>query len=336
MPLPCSPTAGTRESSSSPRTVGGSLGSLQVGRRGSSLLLARSVNSGRVAQIALAGEPVGLASGAGSEVVVAEQPPALEVVDLDGKKPSRRFPLPGAAVSLAASPNGRFLASAAADGTVTLVDSGSGAAVVLSGLGPDPAALAFSADGALLAGASAARAGIVVWSTVPGFPQTRIGASGGTVRSLAWALDGHTLYSGPSGLPVVQVWDVSDDRQIGRPIVGSDSSATTVTASAVDVTSRVLGVGTAQGLVKFLAIDTRRPTVSARPSDVNEGIVSVAFADHGAARPHRRRARRADRLGRGHGYPSWRAHRGERLRRHGPHPGERSRRSRRANGGLLL
>ena len=226
--------------------------------RGSSFLLARSVNSGRVAQIALAGEPVGLASGAGSEVVVAEQPPALEVVDLDGKKPSRRFPLPGAAVSLAASPNGRFLASAAADGTVTLVDSGSGAAVVLSGLGPDPAALAFSADGALLAGASAARAGIVVWSTMTGFPQTRIGASGGTVRSLAWAPDGHTLYSGPSGLPVVQVWDVSDDRQIGSPIVGSDSSVTTVTASAVDVTSRVLGVGTAQGLVKFVAIDTRR------------------------------------------------------------------------------
>ena len=250
-------------------------------RASGSILLARTAATGRVVHRALGGEPVGLAPGGGSTVVVAERPPALEIVDLGGKEPIRRFPMARDIVSLAASPDGRFLASATSDGTVTVIDAGSGASAVLSGLGPDPVALAFSADGALLAGASAAKAGIVVWSTTPSFPQTRIGASGGTVRSLAWAPDGHTLYSGPSGLPVVQVWDVSDDRQLGNPIVGSDSSVTTVTASAVDVTSRVLGVGTAQGLVKFVAIDTRRPTVSAQGSDVDRGVVSVAFADHG-------------------------------------------------------
>ena len=94
---------------------------------------------------------------------------------------------------VAAASDGRLLASASSDGSVTLVDAASGAVSGLTGLGSDPQALAFSVDGTLLAGSSSAQSGVVVWDTSTGLEQARIGASGGSTRALAWAPAAHTL-----------------------------------------------------------------------------------------------------------------------------------------------
>jgi WD40 repeat protein/DNA-binding SARP family transcriptional activator len=127
--------------------------------------------------------------------------------------------------SLAASPDGRTVAVACADGIVRLVDTSSGHVErELGGASRDARVLAFSPDGSQVAGGDFAT--VLVWRTDRrGLPE-RYDAHGGRVVSATWSRDGSTLGTGSEDGTVV-LWDTTGRQRVGAVLtdaLGGDTS----------------------------------------------------------------------------------------------------------------
>ncbi len=233
--------------------------------------------------VQLAAPPVAVAAGPNATVVVAEDAPLLELVDVDGSVVTRHLPLPWKAVLLASSTGGRVAAVAGADGSLSVINLSTGTPIgTFAGLHAAPGALALSSDGTLLAATTRGASEVRVWAVATGLEQARIRTTAGPVQAMVWASDRHALYTAPADLAAVQTWEVSADRGVATAVLATGpAGAGKATASAVDPISRTLAVGTDAGSVWFLDLATRRVTTAAPASPDGDAIASVSFADQG-------------------------------------------------------
>ena len=129
----------------------------------------------------------------------------------------RTFPVGGAA---ALSPSADEAAFGHADGTVTLLELGSGTRKQLSGQSTAPIeTISFSRDGKMLA-SGAADGGVGLWRVRTGLSETLHGHSA-SVRAAVFSPDGRTLYTAGYDGSVI-AWDLSGSRRLGQPFRYAD------------------------------------------------------------------------------------------------------------------
>lgn len=245
------------------------------------VLLARSVDdSATDVRVPLQSEPVALRPGAGPGIVAVE-PTGLEVVDVGQGRVLRSLPVP-AGSRIAVSADGKWAAAASADGAVELLDLVGGTTRrIVTGAASVPDHVALSTDGALLAGSGTD--GVVhVWSTATGLEQASYTSVLGDVHELAWSPDRSRLFTAPSGVAVVQAWDLSRYASAETPVTAAaPAGAGRVTATAVDPVGRAMAVGSDSGRVWFVDLASGRIRTGATPAGTGQRIVSIAFGDGG-------------------------------------------------------
>jgi WD40 repeat protein len=120
----------------------------------------------------------------------------------------------GSVFCLAFSPDGKTVASGAADATV-LWNVGDGSERArLAGHGGRVFCLAFSPDGKTIA-SGAEDAMVRLWNAGDGSERARLARHGGSVRSVAFSPDGKTVASGAADA-TVRLWNVGNGRQRAR------------------------------------------------------------------------------------------------------------------------
>ena len=154
---------------------------------------------------------------------------------------------------LAASPDGKTVAVANADGTVRLVDARTGhVARELGGASQVPRVLSFSPDGSQVAAADFST--VLVWRTDRGGLPERYDVHGGLVRTGAWSRDGSTLATGSADGTVV-LSDTTGRRGVGPMLTGAlggdTSSLWAVPGAIVDAQfdGRLLFVDPSTGVI---------------------------------------------------------------------------------------
>ena len=141
------------------------------------------------------------------------------LLDARTLKRLRTFPVGGAA---ALSPSADEAAFGHADGTVTLLELGSGKRKQLFGQSTAPIeTISFSRDGKMLA-SGAADGGIGLWRVRTGLSETLHGHSA-SVHAAVFSPDGRTLYTASNDGSVI-AWDVSGSRRLGQPFRYADKS----------------------------------------------------------------------------------------------------------------
>ena len=152
---------------------------------------------------------------------------------LDGRtlKRFRTFPVGGAA---ALSPSADEAAFGHADGTVTLLELGSGKRKQLSGQSTAPIeTISFSRDGKMLA-SGAADGSVGLWRVRTGLSETLDGHSA-SVRAAVFSPDGRTLYTASYDGSVI-AWDLSGSRRLGQPFRYADKVRSAGSAVSPDGT----------------------------------------------------------------------------------------------------
>ena len=119
--------------------------------------------------------------------------------------------------AIAVSPDGRLIAAASRDNVINLFDSQTGElvrSVAASQIAPN--ALAFSADGRILASANTdtPAGSIEMWDVATGSPTRRIDTHTKNLLSLAFSPDGRTLASGGDDR-LITLWNFQDGTPIG-------------------------------------------------------------------------------------------------------------------------
>ena len=234
----------------------------------------------RSVRMRLSAPPVALVPAPGAGVTAIERG-LVERVDVARARVTSRTPLPSAGV-VVASIDGRHVAIAGADGTITIVDLRTGTSrEPIPRLDAPLARMALSSDGSLLAGTAARDSTIHVWSTANGVERATFRSTLGDVGTMGWSPDGQHLFTTPTAVADLQDWDLLRTASPTHPMVAAGPPGFgTATATAVSPETSTLAVGTDQGRPWFLHLDSRGRSWSAGPP-VTTSIVSVAFAEHG-------------------------------------------------------
>ncbi len=197
---------------------------------------------------------------------------------------------PGAAESVAFSPDGRLLATGADDGSVRLFDVTSPAhprqLTLVRGAGTtDPIyTVVFAPDGTLVAAASVNTDSVQLWR-LAGDGLARAGPDLGGMASypigLAFTPDSRTLAIGNSDKHVY-LWDVASParpRRLGAPLTGPSGQTWTV---AVSPDGKALAAGANDGTVWLWNLaDPAHPALTATLSGLPGHVFSVTFSPGG-------------------------------------------------------
>jgi WD40 repeat protein/DNA-binding SARP family transcriptional activator len=151
----------------------------------------------------------------------------------------------GAGGAAALSPTRDEAAFGHHDGSVTLVDLGTGNRRAMSGRAVgDIQAVGFSGDGASLA-TGAEDGTIAVWDASGGLRETFVGHSA-AVRAAVFSPDARTLFTAGSD-GIVIAWDVGGSRRLGQPFRFARATGDVSTASAVSPDGRLLATSPGEG-----------------------------------------------------------------------------------------
>jgi DNA-binding SARP family transcriptional activator/WD40 repeat protein/energy-coupling factor transporter ATP-binding protein EcfA2 len=263
-------------------------------------LLARDArdagNAAKSVSVQLSAVPIALVPGPEASVTAIERG-VIERVDVALATVTSSRPLVSAGV-VVASIDGRHVAVAGADGTVTLVDLQTGTSrEPIPRLDAPLALMALSSDGEFLAGTAARDSTIHVWSTASGVERATFRSTLGDVGAMGWSPDGQHLITTPTAVAALQDWDLSRTASPTHPRVAQGPPGSGhATATAVSPETATLAVGTDQGRPWFLHLDTGRvstskgpavatskgPAVTTSKTPAVTAIVSVAFAEHGS------------------------------------------------------
>ena len=151
------------------------------------------------------------------------------LLDARTLKRARTFPVGGAA---ALSPAADEAAFGHADGSVTLVDLGTGSVRTLSGQADGGInAVTFSRNGRLLA-TGGENGAVDVWSVHAGALETYAGHAA-AVRAVAFSPDGRTLYTAAYDGSVI-AWDVTGKRRLGQAFTFAGGFSSGAAAASPD------------------------------------------------------------------------------------------------------
>ncbi len=147
---------------------------------------------------------MGVASNGGKVYVLTNA--GVRVVNMQTFKVTDTFPVPGGTMSIAASPDGKYLALGISDSKVQILDAASGVVrqTIRSAYGGW--SVAFSPDSKLVVGGTSQ--GMSMWETASGIWVPTSGGEGSLIRSLAFSNDGTLLAGGSDG--IIYVWNVAD------------------------------------------------------------------------------------------------------------------------------
>jgi WD40 repeat protein/DNA-binding SARP family transcriptional activator len=190
--------------------------------------------------------------------------------------------------AVAISPDGRTLASAADNNTVSLwnVTTRRRRGQPLTGHTATVNDVAFSPDGRLLASASD-DATVRLWDVASGGPAgPPLDSHTELLTSVAFSPDGKTLVTGGSGVDIkritLQLWDVVTRRPLGRPLVTPTATLNDMEQSIVARFSpdgRLLASVAQDHKVRLWDVATRRQ-VGALSADTNR-VRTIAFTPNG-------------------------------------------------------
>jgi WD40 repeat protein len=186
----------------------------------------------------------------------------------------------GPVFGVAFSPNGKTLATADADGTVSLVDVRSDKPLgrSLSGHSSIVDSVAFSPDGRILA-SGGVDGTIRLWNTGSdaslGAP---IPGRSGIIYGVAFSPDGRLLASaGADG--TIRLWEVRTHRSLGPPLTGRDGAFYGV---AFSPRGHALAAAGGDGTIRLWNTRTETPKLLGRPLVGHNGnVYSVAFSRDG-------------------------------------------------------
>jgi WD40 repeat protein/DNA-binding SARP family transcriptional activator len=189
----------------------------------------------------------------------------LKALDAETLHVIRRYPVGVGPLS----PDGRILASSAANGGLRLLDLASGRVRTLRGRQDRPLQpTAFSPDGRTLATAEDS-GNVVLWDVKKGVPtETLEGHAANNDEYHAFSPDGRTLYTAGNDGRVI-VWDVAGDRRLWRPFPtgyrvkgGFTAFEAFRPAFALSPDGRALAVARLDGRVELIDAETLRRTAS--------------------------------------------------------------------------
>ena len=183
-------------------------------------------------------------------------------IDARGLRVVRRYPAGGMAGAL--SPDGTTFAIGSEDGTVRLLDVGSGRVRRLVGGHTGPVrTIAFTPDGRRLLTSDDADedepADVIVWDVGNGEVIEELSMHQGGISGLVTSLDGRTLYSGAGDSRLI-LWDLSGDRRLVRSFPADPRFAVIDTPRGIAVSpdGQTLAFTHSNGAVDLVDTDTLR------------------------------------------------------------------------------
>jgi serine/threonine protein kinase len=147
---------------------------------------------------------MGVSSTTGKVYVLTNA--GVRVIDMQTFKLTDTFSVPGGTMSVAASPNGKYLALGISDSKVQLLDASNGAVLQTIRSAYGGWSVAFSPDSQLVVGGTSQ--GMSMWETASGLWLPTSGGEGSLIRSLAFSNDGALLAGGSNG--IIFIWNVAD------------------------------------------------------------------------------------------------------------------------------
>lgn len=147
---------------------------------------------------------MGVASSDGKVYILVNT--GVRVIDMQTFKVTDTFPVTGGAMSLAASPDGKYLALGISDSKAQILNASDGSVLRTIRSTYGGWSIAFSPDSSILVGGTSQ--GMLMWETASGTWLPTSGGKNDIIRSLVFSNDGTMLAGGSDG--IIYVWKVAD------------------------------------------------------------------------------------------------------------------------------